>query len=78
ASTTQNGNAVLLKSPSGVFWRLKAAGAVMNLAESVYLGDGAARKTQQVVLDGHAGSTGVAVKWALKREAKKDEKPSEE
>ncbi|MGH6969680.1 MAG: heparinase II/III family protein, partial [Stellaceae bacterium] len=42
ASTTQNGNAVLLKSPSGVFWRLKAAGAVMNLAESVYLGDGAA------------------------------------
>ncbi|MBU6508293.1 MAG: heparinase II/III family protein [Alphaproteobacteria bacterium] len=78
ASTTQDGNAVLLKSPSGVFWRLKAAGAVMNLAESVYLGDGAMRKTQQVVLDGHAGSTGAAVKWALKREAKKGEKPTEE
>jgi uncharacterized heparinase superfamily protein len=75
ASTTQDGNTVLLKSPSGVFWRLKAAGAVMNLAESVYLGDGAVRKTQQVVLDGHAGSTGAVVKWALKREAKKGEKP---
>jgi uncharacterized heparinase superfamily protein len=78
ASTTQDGNTVLLKSPSGVFWRLKAAGAVMNLAESVYLGDGAVRKTQQVVLDGHAGSTGAAVKWALKREAKKGEKPAED
>jgi len=78
ASTTQDGNAVLLKSPSGVFWRLKAAGAVMNLAESVYLGDGATRKTQQVVLDGHAGSTGAAVKWALKREIKKGEKPAED
>ena len=77
ASTTQDGNAVLLKSPSGVFWRLKAAGAVMNLAESVYLGDGAARKTQQIVLDGHAGSTGASIKWALKREAKKGEKPGE-
>ena len=77
ASTTQDGNAVLLKSPSGVFWRLKAAGAVMNLAESIYLGDGATRKTQQVVLDGHAGSTGAAVKWALKREPKKGEKPGE-
>lgn len=77
ASTTQDGNAVLLKSPSGVFWRLKAAGAVMNLAESVYLGDGAVRKTQQVVLDGHAGSTGAAVKWALKREPKKGEKPGD-
>ncbi|MDE2227473.1 MAG: heparinase II/III family protein [Alphaproteobacteria bacterium] len=78
ASTTQDGNAVLLKSPSGVFWRLKAAGAVMNLAESVYLGDGTVRKTQQVVLDGHAGSTGAVVKWALKREAKKGEKPAGE
>lgn len=78
ASTTQDGNSVLLKSASGVFWRLKAVGAVMNLAESVYLGDGAARKTQQVVLDGHAGSTGAAVKWALKRETKKGEKPTEE
>jgi len=77
ASTTQDGNAVLLKSPSGVFWRLKAAGAVMNLAESVYLGEGAVRKTQQVVLDGHAGSTGAAVKWALKREPKKGEKLTE-
>ncbi len=78
ASTTQDGSAVLLKSSSGTFWRLKAAGAVMNLAESIYLGDGAVRKTQQVVLDGHAGSTGASVKWALKRETKKGERPTEE
>src|SRR5665213_1447499 len=75
ASTTQEGNAVLLKLPSGTFFRLKAAGAVLNLAESVYLGDGRLRKTRQVVLESHVGSGGASVKWALKREAKKGESP---
>ncbi len=43
----------------------------MSLAESVYLGGGDVRKSQQVVLDGHVGSGGATVKWALRREAKK-------
>lgn len=73
ASTTQEGNAVLLKLPGGSFFRLKVAGAVVNLAESVYLGDGRLRKTKQVVLESHVGSGGAAVKWALKREARKGE-----
>lgn len=71
ASTTQDGNAVLLRLPSGIGWRLKVAGAVVNLAESVYLGAGGMRRSQQVILSGHAGGAGAAVKWALKREAKK-------
>jgi hypothetical protein len=43
----------------------------MNLAESIYLGRGERRKSQQVVLDGHVGTTGATVKWALRREGKK-------
>jgi uncharacterized heparinase superfamily protein len=71
ASLTQDGSAALLRLPSGLGWRMRAQGAVMSLAESVYLGSGELRKTQQLVLDGHVGSTGATVKWALKREAKK-------
>ncbi|HEX9489986.1 MAG TPA: heparinase II/III family protein [Stellaceae bacterium] len=71
ASLTQDGAAALLRLPSGTGWRLRAQGAVMSLAESVYLGGGDVRKSQQVVLDGHVGSGGATVKWALRREAKK-------
>jgi uncharacterized heparinase superfamily protein len=71
ASLTQEGSTVLLRLPSGTGFRLRAQGAVMSLAESVYLGGGEPRKSQQVVLDGHVGSTGAEVKWALRREGKK-------
>jgi len=75
ASLIQEGGAVLLRLPSGIGWRLRAQGAVVSLAESVYLGDGEMRKSQQVMLDGHVGTAGATVKWALRREAKKP--PSE-
>jgi uncharacterized heparinase superfamily protein len=71
ASLTQDGGAVLLRLPSGLGWRMRAQGAVMSLAESVYLGGGEMRKSQQLVLDGHVGSSGALVKWALRRETKK-------
>jgi uncharacterized heparinase superfamily protein len=74
ASLTQDGSGALLRLASGVGWRLRAQGAVMSLAESVYLGQGELRKSQQVVLDGHVGSTGATVKWALRREGKKAER----
>lgn len=71
ASLTQEGNAVLLRLPSGIGWRLRAQGAVMSLAEGIYLGSGEVRKSQQVMLDGHVGTAGATVKWALRRETKK-------
>jgi uncharacterized heparinase superfamily protein len=71
ASLTQDGSTVLLRLPSGTGWRLRAQGAVMSLAESIYLGGGEFRKSQQVLLDGHVGTAGATVKWALRREAKK-------
>jgi uncharacterized heparinase superfamily protein len=68
ASLAQDGGAALLRLPSGMFWRLRAAGAEMSLGESVYLGSGEARKTQQVVLSGTVGAEGAAVRWALRHE----------
>jgi uncharacterized heparinase superfamily protein len=72
ASLIQDGTAALLRLPSGLGWRLRAQGAVLSLAESVYLGSGEIRKSQQLVLDGHVGSSGALVKWALRREVKGD------
>jgi hypothetical protein len=43
----------------------------LSIAESIYLGAGTVKKTRQVVLDGHVGSNGALVKWAIRREAKK-------
>ncbi len=57
-----------LRLPSGALWRFKATGAVINLAESVYLGTGVLRRSQQIILSGFAGQDGVAVKWAMRRE----------
>ena len=70
ASLAQEGVAVLFRLPSGMCWRLRAAGAEISLGESVYLGSGEARKTQQVLLSGMVGSEGAAVRWALRREPK--------
>ena len=52
ASLVEEGGGALLRLPSGAVWRLRAAGAEMSLGESIYLGAGELRKTQQVVLSG--------------------------
>jgi uncharacterized heparinase superfamily protein len=75
-SLIQDGSAALLRLASGTGFRLRAQGAQMSLAESVYLGSGEMKKTQQIVLSGHAGAgpdgtAGATVKWAIRREGKK-------
>ncbi len=68
ASLVEDEASALLRLPSGSIWRLRAAGAEMTLGESVYLGSGEARKTQQIVLSGTAAPGGTTVRWALRRE----------
>jgi uncharacterized heparinase superfamily protein len=70
-SLINDGAAALLRLPSGIGWRVRAEGAQLALAESVYLGAGEIRKTQQLVLSGHVGSQGALVRWAIRRETKK-------
>ncbi|MBO0739566.1 MAG: heparinase II/III family protein [Alphaproteobacteria bacterium] len=70
ASLLRDAGAVLLRLPSGMVWRLRAAGAEISLGESIYLGSGEARKTQQVVLSGTVPAGGATVRWAIRREPK--------
>ena len=68
ATLAQSGQAVLMRLPSGRGWRLRASGAGVGLAESIYLGeDGRHRRTEQIVLVGQIPAEGTAVKWALTR-----------
>ena len=71
ASLVRDGSAALLRMPSGIVWRLRAAGGEMSLGESIYLGSGEARRTQQVVLSGTVPPGGVTVRWAIRREPRK-------
>ena len=53
ATLAQSGQAVLMRLPSGRGWRLRASGAGIGLAESIYLGEeGRVRRTEQIVLVG--------------------------
>lgn len=73
-SVIQDGAAALLRLPGGIGWRLRAQGAVMSLADSIYLGGGSLRKSRQLVLDAHVGTTGGMVKWGLRREQRPEQK----
>jgi uncharacterized heparinase superfamily protein len=74
ASLIAEGGGALLRLPGGAVWRLRAAGAEMSLGESIYLGTGELRKTQQIVLSGTTGPSGATVRWALRREPKLPER----
>jgi uncharacterized heparinase superfamily protein len=68
ATLAQSGQAVLMRMPSGRGWRLRASGAGVGLAESIYLGEeGRQRRTEQIVLVGQVPAEGASVKWALTR-----------
>jgi uncharacterized heparinase superfamily protein len=64
ASVQQDGEAVLLRLPSGGGWRLRADGALIGLEESIYLGGAAPRRSEQVVLTGYQDGP-QQVKWAI-------------
>lgn len=72
ASITQNGQAALLKLPSGSGWRMRIQGADIALAESIYMGQrGQVRRSQQLVVLGMIDSDSTTVKWAFQKEGGK-------
>ncbi|MBT5435797.1 MAG: hypothetical protein HOK83_19300, partial [Rhodospirillaceae bacterium] len=52
AAVVQDGQGALLRLPSGEGWRLRCSGGVLELTDSVYLGTGAMRRSQQIVISG--------------------------
>jgi len=68
ASPVQGGASVLLRTASGVGWRMRASGGVTSLQESVYLGtNGEARRTDQIVISAATRGPTAQVKWAFSR-----------
>jgi uncharacterized heparinase superfamily protein len=70
-AVVQDGAAALLHLPGGAAWRLRAEGAQLALADSVYLAAGEMRRTRQIVLSGPVGAHGAVVRWAIRRDARR-------
>ncbi len=69
ASMVQDGTAVLLRTAGGAGWRFLAAGGVIALDESVYLGPtDLPRRSLQIVVSASPKEPGARVKWAIRRE----------
>ncbi len=71
ASLVKDGASVLLRLPDGSGWRMRCAGGVASLQESIYLGDQTeAKRSEQIVINGATTQGNARVKWALTRLAK--------
>ncbi|MBU6235519.1 MAG: heparinase II/III family protein [Alphaproteobacteria bacterium] len=69
ASLIQDGQAALLRLPSGGGWRFSKKAGELALETSVYCGTGATpRKTQQLVLTGVAEQGNTAIGWTFSEE----------
>jgi uncharacterized heparinase superfamily protein len=67
ASLQQDGSGVLLRTPSGTGWVLRAEGAKLALEESIYAGAAEPRRSEQVVLSGTPEDGPCLVKWAISK-----------
>ena len=65
AAVVQDGQGALLRLPSGEGWRLRMSGGVLSLTDSVYLGAGPMKRSQQVVISGGLNGERTKIKWAL-------------
>ncbi|MCB8879117.1 heparinase II/III family protein [Acidisoma cellulosilytica] len=66
ASIQGDGEAVLMRLPSGQSWRFRAEGAVMALEESIYMGGTEPKRTEQIVMSGDEASA-QQIKWAISK-----------
>jgi uncharacterized heparinase superfamily protein len=67
ASLQQDGSGVLLRTPSGTGFVLRAEGARLALEESIYAGGSEPRRSEQVVLSGTPDDGPCLVKWAISK-----------
>ncbi|MBC6440524.1 MAG: heparinase II/III family protein [Rhodospirillales bacterium] len=67
AAVVRDGQGALLRLPSGEGWRMRMSGGVLELTDSVYLGTGQMKRSQQVVISGGLNGESTVVKWALTR-----------
>jgi uncharacterized heparinase superfamily protein len=66
-SLAQGGGSVILKLPNGEGWRFRCGGGSLSVEESVYLGGGVLRRTEQLVVAGHIRDEDVECAWLLEQ-----------
>ena len=67
ASLLGGGDSVVLRLGHNEAWRFTARGGKVTLEESIYLGAGLPRKSEQIVVTGVIETESPQVKWSLKR-----------
>ena len=65
-SNAQSGD-VLLKLPNGDGWRFRCAGGSLSIEESIYLGNGIVRRTEQLVITGALTDEPVEIGWIFEQ-----------
>jgi uncharacterized heparinase superfamily protein len=60
------GGGILLKLANGEGWRFRASGQI-SVEESIYLGTGQARKTEQLVVTGAVRDADIQVDWLFEQ-----------
>lgn len=66
-SLAHGGASVLLKLPNGEGWRFRCDSGGLAIEESIYLGSGALRRTEQLVVSGHVRDEDIAIAWILEQ-----------
>lgn len=68
ASIVNEGQAALLKLPSGTGWHLRVQGGKLDMRDSIFVGRaGQIRQTDQIIIQGPLRGEGCDVKWRLSR-----------
>jgi uncharacterized heparinase superfamily protein len=65
--SASQGGGVLLKLASGEGWRFQAASASLSIEESIYVGNGNPRRTEQLVVSGAVRNEAVEIGWVFER-----------
>jgi len=65
ASLAQGGSSALLKLTKGGGWRFSVSGAEIQIEDSIYLGSGKPRRTNQIVLTGKTNGETMPIEWRI-------------
>jgi uncharacterized heparinase superfamily protein len=68
ASLGQSGQTALLRTASGLGWRLRIDGTALTLESSIYCGSGSTRRTLQIKASGVTRDKPTNILWNLTRE----------
>jgi uncharacterized heparinase superfamily protein len=61
------GGGILLKLPNGEGWRFRCGGGELSVEESVYLGSGQVRRTEQLVITGNVRDAAAEIAWVFEQ-----------